>query len=266
MGDLTTRTGTGAVIKGATYPNIQNITPPDALAFSKRYDNTTGALTNDYTVLFSASDDDGSTGSRTTYVRVNDVDPVINSFTANGNQANVSVTEGASVTFAVAAVSGAQDPTFDPLTTYDWDIDGNGNGSVANEYTVVSGCGTADTTCVVAFLDDDPDGSYDVEVTVNDEDSSTTSVTRTVTVNNNAVAVGAIPALLGILEAGSTSLTYSFTDAAGTLDGPYAVTVDWGDGQTGSTSSASHAAPGTYTIGPHTYADNSVLPRRRVHH
>ncbi len=254
LGDGTLRpTATGAVTK-ASWPNLTNLSQ-DALEFNYTYDNTAAALSNNYTVIFTADDDDAGTGTRTGFVRVVDVDPVINSFTANGTSGAVSVIEGATVTFAVSAVSGAQDPTFDALTTYDWDIDGNGNGNLTNEYTVV-GCGTADTTCAVTFLDDDPAGSYDIDVTVNDEDSSTTSATRTVTVTNQAPNLAAIPALAGILEAGSSSLTYTFTDPAGTLDGPYSVTVDWNDGSTPST--ATHVAPGAFTIGPHTYADNSL--------
>lgn len=255
LGDSTTRTGTGNVIKGITYPAIQNITPADALTFTKKYDNVLPLLTNDYTVTFGAADDNGGTGTRIGYVRVVDVNPTINSFTANGAQANATVTEGATVNFAVAAVSGAVDPTFDPLTTYDWNIDGNGNGNRVNEYTVV-GCGTSDTTCAVTFLDDDLDGSYDVLVKVNDEDSSTTTVARTITVTNQAPLLAGIPALAGINEASPTTLTYSFTDPAGALDGAYSIVVNWDDGTANST--ANHVAPGTFSIGPHTYADNSL--------
>jgi MYXO-CTERM domain-containing protein len=254
LGDGTSRpTATGAVTK-SSWPNLTNLSP-GALAFNYTYDNTAAALSNNYTVVFAADDDDAGTGTRTGFVRVVDVNPVINSFTANGTSGAVSVIEGATVTFAVSAVSGAQDPTFDALTTYGWDIDGNGNGNLANEYTVV-GCGTANTTCAVTFLDGAPGVSYDIEVTVNDEDSSTTSPTRTVTVTNQTPNLVAIPALAGILEAGSSSLTYTFTDPAETLDGAYSVSVNWNDGSMPST--ASHLAPGTFTIGPHTYADNSL--------
>ncbi len=249
LGDSTTRTGSALVSK-ANYPTIEAITPADALSFPYIYDNTPAAISNDYTVSFIASDDDGGAGTRTGYVQVTDVNPVINSFT--GNQ---SVTEGGSVTYTVNAVSGAETASFDPIGSYDWDIDGNGNGSLANNYTVTSGCGTTDTNCVIQFLDGN--NSYTVQVDVNDEDSTTSSATRTVTVNNNPVSLSNIPPLAGIFEAGSTTLTYTFADAAGALDGPYSVSVNWGDG-TMTPFTTTHTAPGSFTTSAHTYADNGI--------
>ncbi len=96
-----------------------------------------------------------------------------------------------------------------------------------------------------------------MRVTVADEDSTTTSSTITVNVANALPVLTAITLADDDINEGETaSASFTFTDPAGSLDGPYASLVNFpGLG----TSSGTHTAPGTTTgVTSGVYSDNDT--------
>jgi len=272
--DTATFTGTASITK-ASWPSLVNLTPANILTPSHIWDDPPAELSHDYIVNLRAVDDDGSSAEIYRYIRVTDVNPVIDSFTVD----NSTVNEGQTATFAVVAVSGAETASFDPIDAngYQWTLWRTGNpvpvtrffppfnDLLPTEVAVVSGCTTGSTTCVLRFLDADDAISWQVDVSVKDEDSRTLSQRRRVDVNNVLPVVSTtLVAPNSISEAAYADLTVTFTDPAGVLDGPFVATINWGYG---TPDIVPLAGPGTYGYDPvlrpllrHVYPDNKVCP------
>ncbi len=100
------------------------------------------------------------------------------------------------------------------------------------------------------------DGTYTVTVTVTDDGTGTLSDSETITITvDNVAPVVTAPADQSTGEATSTSFDLGgFTDPG--TDGPWSVTIDWGDGSTDT--AFSEAAPGAIADQFHTYADDGT--------
>jgi PKD repeat protein/methionine-rich copper-binding protein CopC len=199
-----------------------------------------------YTISVRVLDDDGGASAPvTTTVTVKNVapsnvqiDPVV---MINENQ-----TADLNLTFA--------DPgTLDTHTVeIDW-----GDGSAIETLAVAPGF--RNFTASHQYLDDAapgaPDGSYTITVRVLDDDGgvSTPATTTAVVVKNVPPSnVVVVPSASVIDEGGQTTVNVTFDDP-GSLD-THTYVIDWGDGTSTSTGSATgHAFSGT-----HTYADNGV--------
>ena len=253
FGDTTTLSGTGEVTK-ALYPSITSFNPATILQPQHTWDST--GPSDDYTVDFMVSDDDGGSVDNQVYVRIEDVDPSITGFTANGSNVDPTVNEGGLVRFEVAAESGADNPGFDDLLTdaYTWRMDGAPVAPIADLVEISAGCTDSDNFCELRFLDADTTATYEVDVVVEDEDSTTDSSVFDVTVENVEPSINQATVSPGtISEASSASIVVSFDDPADTLDGSYELSIDWGDG---ANDTASLAGTGTFPAQAHTYADN----------
>jgi PKD repeat protein/methionine-rich copper-binding protein CopC len=199
-----------------------------------------------YTISVRVLDDDGGASAPvTTTVTVTNVapsnvqiDPVV---MINENQ-----TADLNLTFT--------DPgTLDTHTVeIDW-----GDGSAIETLAVAPGF--RNFTASHQYLDDAapgaPDGSYTITVRVLDDDGgvSTPATTTAVVVKNVPPSnVVVVPSASVIDEGGLATVNVTFDDP-GSLD-THTYVVDWGDGTSTSTGSATgHAFSGT-----HTYADNGV--------
>ena len=118
------------------------------------------------------------------------------------------------------------------LDTFTIDVDW-GDGSSVESFAYPAG--TTAFSEIHQYLDDDPSGTpsdtYNVQVTVTDDDTGTDSVSApVVTVNNAAPSFVSLGVTPSILEGGTVNLTGSFFDP-GTLDS-HVISIDWGDGNT----------------------------------
>ncbi len=244
-------------------------------ALKTRFDNPTGTTPLDLKVAVRVNDDDLGTNTQNHFVHVVDVNPGCGLTVSTPGPIN----EGDIVTYTAVATSGAQDPVFDPVnaTGFRWSLDTDditGSPGDGLGFTVVSGCvGTADAapaasdatataTCVIQYLDADVSRVHGMIATCGDEDSTSNSPERDVAVNNVKPVIDATTTITAgpqnettLAAADNVTVTASFTDPAGALDGSYTTTVVWGDGTADST--ASTAAPGTSIVLGHHYHDNS---------
>ncbi len=171
----------------------------------------------DYTVTLTVQDDDGGSVQDAGAITINNVAPLILELSgpATGD-------EGDTFSFEVSAT----DPGNDPLS-YAWDF----------------GDGTTGTGAAVSHVFTD-DGTYDVVVTVSDDDGAATSTALQVAVANVA------PIIQSITGPSSADEGDQVTFAASVIDpGDDTVTYVWdfGDGTSGEGLQVSH-----------TYADNGV--------
>ncbi len=99
-------------------------------------------------------------------------------------------------------------------------------------------------------------GFYTVTVTVTDDAGDSDSDTFTVNVRNLNFEVN-VSGPISRNEGGNLSISGDFTDSDGA--GSYDLVVDWGDGSPPETIShtPTAAGEGTFSAGPHTYADDS---------
>lgn len=175
-----------------------------------------------YSVVCTASDEDGGSSTSSIAVAVNNVAPTItsSSLPATGN-------EGGALTFSVTA---SDVGTADTLT-YVWAF---GDG------TTGSGASATHT-----YADN---GSYTVTVTVSDGDGGTATTFGTTTISNVAPTVSGISGDTTGTEGSTLSFAALYSDP-GTAD-TATVTWDFGDGGTGTGASTSYAyaSEGTYTV------------------
>lgn len=210
------------------------------------YDVTTGAGSFDctfpddgpYTVSVSVTDDDGGTGSGSVSVTVANVAPTIVSVTNDGP-----VDEGSSATVTVTATDPAG-PN-DPLT-YEFDCDNDGTYEVGPQSGNSAGC----------FFGDD--GTFTVNVRVDDGDGGSATGSTAVTVSNVAPAVTAAPDFGEMWTNGGTSVSLpaaSFTDPGADT---HTCSVDWGDASVAEIGSVTETVvnptTGTCSAGPHVYS------------
>ncbi|HXE89903.1 MAG TPA: PKD domain-containing protein [Terriglobales bacterium] len=189
---------------------------------------------NSYTITVSVSDGTAS-GSDTATATVNNLNPSISSVTNDGP-----ITEGSSATITVTA----SDPAGvnDPLS-YEFDCNNDSTYEIGPQSGNTASCSYADN------------GSYPVNVRVTDGDGGSATDSTTVQVNNAAPVVTA-PADQTADEATSKSFSLGSFSDAGVNDGPWDVSVDWGDGSTDTTFSV--ASQGSLGSQSHTYADNGL--------
>jgi hypothetical protein len=189
-----------------------------------------------YTITVTVTDQHGNSGSGSTSVVVNDVTPsdlqlALSAATLNENDST--------------SLSGSfTDPgTLDTHTvTINW-----GDGS-SSSLALAAGVGSF-SGLSHQYLDE---GNYTIQVTVADDDGSSTSAVTSLVVNNVAPSnVQLALSAATINENDSTTLSGSFTDPA-TLD-THTVTINWGDGST----STVNLAAGVLSFGGvnHQYLD-----------
>ncbi len=190
-----------------------------------------------YVVTLTVTDDDGGTGSDTKTVTVTNVDP-----TATLNN-DGPVDEGSPAT---VSFSDQDDPsTADTSARFHYAFSCE-NGDLSGAVYGNAGA-TGSTTCTFA-----DDGSFTVKGRIIDKDGGYTETTTTVTVENVVPEVTAASDQLAN-EGTATSFNLgSFVDPGD--DGPWHVTVDWGDSTTDTTFDAS--PPGALTPQSHTYDDD----------
>jgi PKD repeat protein len=180
-----------------------------------------------YTVTAVLADDDGGSGTRTAAVAVANVAPSgirvtpLEVVAAEGEppapDGPVDVTEGAIVTYGIDF----DDPgTLDTHSlTVDW-----GDGDAAQ--TLEVGAGTRHLELPHRFLDD---GTFDVRVTVTDDDGGQGAATSPVQVRNVAPQVTAVLDDDSLVEGDGVRIEGSIKDP-GLLDSHTAV-IDWGEGR-----------------------------------
>jgi PKD domain-containing protein/thrombospondin type 3 repeat protein len=165
-----------------------------------------------YTVKARILDKDDGYTEYTTNVVVNNVAPVVDT------GAGTTINEGD----AFSGVGSFTDPGADTWTaTVDY---GDGSG--------VQSLSLSGKTFSLSHVYAD-DGTYAVEVCVTDDDSGKGCDTLTVTVNNVAPTVGTLNIVGGTgtacMAGNSVTLDFGFTDP-GVNDAPWAVDINWGDG------------------------------------
>jgi PKD repeat protein len=148
-------------------------------------------------------------------------------------------TEGVAITFDA---SGSSDTEGGALS-YVWDFDGDGTADLT----------TASTSATHVYPDD---GAFTATLTVTDDSSVTSSASASVSIANDPPAVS-VPATATATAGSSFALTGTVADK-GAADGPWAVTYDWGDGNTtpasladlaaGLSASHTYARAGTFTV------------------
>ena len=177
--------------------------------------------TGTYTVTLKVTDDDGGSDTETLTVVISASPPVISTFTGD-----TSGVEGATLAWACTGVAG----------------DG---GAVTVAWNLGDGTTASGGTASHAYADE---GSYSVTCQVTDDDGTTASQTKTVSVSNAdpVISRATIPAT------GTEGSALSFSAAAadaGTAD-TLTYTWDFGDGDsaTGATASHTYDDDGTYTV------------------
>jgi PKD domain len=189
---------------------------------------------NSQTVTITASD--GTTSTSTTFALVvNNVTPTV---TAPANQ---SANEGTSTSLSIGSFS-------DPGADGPWSVDVDwGDGGTHTTFTQ----NTAGSLGSLNHSYSDGPSTKTVTVNVTDKDGASQSKTFSVTVNNVAPVVTAATDQTAN-EGASTSFNLgSFADPGS--DSPWAVDVDWGDGSTPTTFSATSV--GTFAAQSHAYAN-----------
>lgn len=197
------------------------------------------------TISVQATDPGGLSATATAAVTIANVDP-----TADALSATTPIDEGGSST--VSLTNPADVSSVDAASLkYSFACDGL-DVSLAATYAAASTTNSAN--CL--FNDD---GSYTVKGRVYDKDGGKSTYSATVAVDNVAPTLEGITGpVVPVAVNTSTSITLAFTDPAGSLDNPYVVQVDWGDGAgfvpadtlgyAGGSVSHSYAATGVYTV------------------
>jgi len=193
----------------------------DLTSTSATGDSCSYADDGTYTIALTVTDDAGATNTATTTATIADVTPSIISVSLDIQDPD----EGELITLTANASAGTHD-----VLTYGWDF-GDGNTASGSP---------ASTTWV-------DDGTYNVVLTVTDDDGSATNSVITVNVANVAPVASASGPANGD-EGSALSFTGSATDV-GTSD-TLTYLWDWGDGNTANTANASYTwgQDGTYTV------------------
>jgi len=197
---------------------------------------------------FSAADLDGPT-SQDVRVRVTDDAGRSATTTTVVNVANVAPTAaigGAPATSpegtAINLTGQVTEPCADDTLTYAWVVKKNGS-------SYASGSGTG-----LTFTPDD-NGSYEVSLTVSDDDGGIgTAAAQTIDVTNVAPALSSVTVTPDPVNEGSSATLSGSLSDAGSAD-TFDLTIDWGDGSTPEV--VSLAAGSTSFSRGHTYADDN---------
>jgi len=260
--------GTAASSGTATVDTLGSPGTPTAGSFNGAH---TYADDGVYTVTVTVFDDDGGSHQRTFTISVGNVAPTL---TVVGNQ---SVDEAANVT--ITDVGTFTDPGFNnPLNpipggettetftyTIDWG-DGSAIDSGVGTVDVFGSPGTLTQGSFNASHVYNDSGIYTVTVTVFDDDGGSHQRTFTITVNNVAPTLVVVTNQTNNEGAqGSITDIGTFTDPGGDPGEVYTYTIDWGDGTTATSGTATVDLVGGLGVptvgsfdGAHTFADDGT--------
>ena len=221
-------------------------------------DDPSGTLSDTFNVNVRLSDDDGGEAIDSVSLTVENVAPTV---TVAANQI---VDEGTLLDLTGGGLGAFADPgTLDTHTaTVDW-----GDGTSIEPVAVNQMSGSGSLSASHTFADD---GMYTVTVTVIDDDGGSAMQQFTVTVNNVAPTMAAVPNIttdegtfISLPPATFTDPGFDLT-AAGTEEN-FTATIDWGDGTTEPVGDITLTeVPGsegvltTGTIAMHAYADDGI--------
>ena len=142
---------------------------------------------------------------------------------------------------AIALTGSAIDPGTLDNVTLTWSVTKDG-----------AAYGTSGTGANYSFTPND-NGTYVVSLTAKDKDNATTTAAATIQVTNVAPSFTTAPAAQGAPEGTATPFALgSFADP-GSVDGPWTVVVNWGDGKTDTFTVAAAGSLGSLN---HTYAQD----------
>jgi len=241
----------------ATATDLES--PPETLTFSLDPGAPAGAAIDPSTGVFTWTASDGpATVSVTVRVTDNGTPPLDDSETVTINVTNTAPTAflGNSGPFneggtGSVSFSGQSDPsTADSAAGFHYAYDFNNDGSFEIGDGTYGGSSTTATAAVPAsYLVDGP-GMRTVRARIIDKDGGFRDYTTVLTIGNVPPTITALAIAPGtVIEGSAVTLTGSFTDPAGALDGDYTVSVDWKDGSTldSFTVSVTGAPPYTFT-------------------
>ena len=224
-----------------TYSAIASDSGSDTLSYSWDFgdgsdsiegQNVTHTFTDNgnYTITLTVTDDDNASTTSTLDVTVNNVAPVITSFTGDSE-----IDEGDTASFGVVASDSGED-----TLTYAWDF-GDGSETVFGE------------NIEHLFVDN---GLYDVSVTVTDDDGASITQSLSITVNNVTPVIDPWQDQTSN-EGEIISFNASFSDP-GILDS-HKVEWDFGDGSETVTETIAPSELTDYNLEQtHTYTDDGI--------
>jgi hypothetical protein len=197
-------------------------------------DNPTGTASDPSNVMVTITDDDTGSTNATDVVTVHNLAPTFTSFTP------ATANEGAAVTYTLTFGDAGVADTH--AVSIDWNDGGVGHGANVQNLATL-GAGVTSKTVTHTFIDDDPTAtthdSYDVVVTITDDDTGTIVTHVPVDVHNVAPSITGIQVgqtgspvvpdqhTVTVPENTSVTLSGSFHDPG--LRDAFTLTAGWGN-------------------------------------
>ncbi|MBB5208124.1 choice-of-anchor Q domain-containing protein [Chiayiivirga flava] len=214
--------------------------PAGTTAFSETHaypdDNPTGTPSDVYAIALSIDDGAGGTDTADTSTTVQNVAPTLTAVTASGP-----LQAGDTTTLAGNIGDVGIEDSF--TLSVDW---GDGNNSVFN-YPA----GTTAFSETHTYATEAPGGSYDIALTLQDDDGGSVPGAASVAVSNAPPLLSSLATSGTIDEGGVATLTGEIADTGGEA---LTLTVDWGDG---SSDTYDYPAGTTSFSETHAYADDN---------